>query len=163
MAVQNPKFFSAPRSASIPEEFIDSIGRNEVGFGQRYAIAGSPPYFREKEGLLTDKITELLRKEFGQMLLSVYVNAPDIGCWHYDIRVRYGAGQPSEAGVRVPIHRFEEIRGDYGLQMVAEVTADEIIHYIRKDIRDTMFGISEEKVPKNEKVKKEETFRKILI
>lgn len=171
MAVQKHTLYSAPGSAAIPgsadisEEFIESIRRNEVRISQRYiaTCARSHPGERgNEESLLIGKITELLNKEFGEMPLGVSIIRKDMARY-FEIRVRYGIEGNHYICENIGRDRFLEVRDDYGLQMVAKVTAENLIRHIRTDIMDTMFGSEiKEKIP-NGTSQEEKAFRKILI
>lgn len=145
--------FSAPGSADTPTIYSD---------------VSSPiirTYFEgrgNEESLLAGKITELLHKEFGDMPLRVFITPHDMDP-DYEIRVRYGIEGSHYICENIDCGRVMEIREGYGWQMVAEVTADKLIHYIRRDVMDTMFGSEEEKTVGKVPAKSEKAFRKILI
>lgn len=159
MATRDYRFFAAPGSADI-------VGTSNIGAWDVSSVTSMQDMFRGVRGneeLLINKITELLHKEFGEMSLSVSI-APQNMELYYEVRVSYGINGSRHICVQISRDNFKTTLDNYGLRSAAEVTADELIRHIRKDITDTMFGSEiKRKAPKNEAIKKEKAFRKILI
>lgn len=158
-------FSIAPGSCDITGEYTIGSGEHVRHTNMAYATLRTEPRVRGGENgtLLMGKLTEILQKEFGHMSIKVSVT---LRYWQacYEINVRYGVYQPRYVVMDFPVHRYEEVSGNFGFPLLIEGLAEELIWHIRKDVRDTMFGKVREETP-NEKVpvKKEKAFRKILI
>lgn len=150
MTVQRHKLFSAPGSAEIPF----SMSYTTESYSIERGNGGS---------LLIDKISELLHKEFGEMPLSLSITPRDIDRY-YELRVRYGVDESHYICTNINRQSFIDAQDDCWLQIIAEVTADKLIWYIREDIMDTMFGFEiKDKTPEKVSAQGEKAFRKILI
>lgn len=147
--------YTVPESADVSGGFLEAIRHNDYVESRFRGESGGP--------LLIDKITELLHKEFGQMPLRVSIAPMDMDrC--YKIEVRYGREGKHYIGINITRQTLRENIDNYGLKMVARVTAGQLIRHIGRNVRDTMFGFEiKETTPQKKKVKEEPAFRKILI
>lgn len=127
-----------------------------------FATETNPSSIVPRTPIVVAKITQLLHKRFGQMPMSISIGLLGSRKLYYEVVASYGINNSHYVCMNISQSAFIEIYENGGIQVLGEILAAQLGDYILKDIKNTMLR-NPEKVSRNEEIKQEKVYRKILI